>query len=108
MSPPRDNTNFFGGQRREQQPLSALQGHVSYTFKPRLWVAGNATFYTGGQTRLHGVPKADLQRNSRLGATLSLPVAKRQSVKLAWASGVITRIGGDFDTLSAAWQIQWF
>jgi hypothetical protein len=102
------NTNFYGGQRREQTPLGALQGHLSYTVKPRLWIAANATFYTGGQTRLDGVEKADLQRNTRLGATLSLPVGKRQSVKVAWASGIITRIGGDFDTLSAAWQVQWF
>jgi hypothetical protein len=103
-----DNPDFFGGQHREQQPMGGLQGHVSYTFKPRLWLAANATFYTGGRTSLDGVTKADLQRNTRLGATLSLPVAKRQSIKVAWASGLITRIGGDFDTLSAAWQVRWF
>lgn len=103
-----DNPDFFGGQLREQRPLGALQGHVSYTIKPRLWVAANATFYTGGETSLDGVRKADLQRNTRLGATVSLPIGIRQSVKVAWASGIITRIGGDYDTLSAAWQIQWF
>jgi hypothetical protein len=103
-----DNQDFYGGQRREQDPLGAFQGHVSYTFKPRLWLAANATFYTGGRTSLDGVPKADLQRNTRLGATLSVPVGRRQSIKVAWASGIITRIGGDFDTLSAAWQITWF
>ena len=103
-----DNPDFFGGQLREQRPLGALQGHVSYTIKPRLWVAANATYYTGGQTSLDGVRKADLQRNTRLGATVSLPIGVRQSIKVAWASGVVTRIGGDFDTLSAAWQVQWF
>jgi hypothetical protein len=103
-----ENPDFYGGQHREQQPLGAFQGHVSYTFKPRLWLAANATFYTGGETRLDGVEKADLQRNTRLGATLSVPLGRRQSIKVAWASGIITRVGGNFDTLSAAWQIQWF
>lgn len=103
-----DNSDFYGGQRREQKPLGAVQANASYTFRPRLWAAFAATFYTGGQTSLDGVRKADLQRNTRLGATLSIPVGRNQSVKLAAATGIITRIGGDFDTLSAAWQIQWF
>jgi hypothetical protein len=62
-----DNADFFGGSRREQQALASLQAHVSYVFRPRLWLAGDATFYTGGRTTLDGVPKADLQRNTRLG-----------------------------------------
>jgi hypothetical protein len=62
------NSDFYGGSLREQDPLGTFQAHVSYTFKPRLWLAGNATFYTGGRTTLDGLVKADLQRNSRLGA----------------------------------------
>lgn len=103
-----DNADFYGGQRREQQALGALQGHLSYTFKPRLWISADATFYTGGKTTVGGVSNADLQRNTRAGLTLSLPIRARQSLKLAWGSGVTTRIGGDFDTVSAAWQVQWF
>jgi hypothetical protein len=65
------NGDFYGGSNREQDPLGAFQAHVSYTFKPRLWLAADATFYTGGRTAVDGVAKADLQRNSRLGAALA-------------------------------------
>ncbi|HET6898704.1 MAG TPA: transporter, partial [Vicinamibacteria bacterium] len=50
-----DNADFFGGSRKEQEPLASLQAHVSYVFRPRLWLAGDATFYTGGRTTVDGV-----------------------------------------------------
>ena len=102
------NKNFFGGSTREQDPIGTFQAHVSYTFKPRLWLAGNATFYTGGRTTLDGRVNADVQSNSRLGVTLGLPLGRRSSIKVAWATGFTTRIGADFDTFGVALQTVWF
>jgi hypothetical protein len=101
------NDDFYGGSRRSQQPIGAFEGHVSHTFKPRLWLAADATYYTGGRSTLDGVPKDDFQGNSRFGLTLAVPVGRRHSVRAAWASGVTTRVGGDFDALSVAWQYLW-
>jgi hypothetical protein len=104
-----DNNEFYPGESvRTQQPITALQAHVSYTFKPRLWVAMDGTWYSGGTTSIDAVEKADFQRNSRLGATVSLPLTKQQSLKIAASTGATTRIGADFRTLSAAWQLSWF
>jgi hypothetical protein len=103
-----DNSDFFGGARREQDFIGTFQAHVSYTFKPRLWLAGDATFYTGGRTTVDGLAKADVQSNSRVGLTLALPVGRRSSIKVAWATGFTTRIGADFDSLGIAWQTVWF
>jgi len=102
------NDDFFGGAVRDQDPLGTFQAHVSYTFKPRLWLSGDATYYTGGRTTVNGVAKADLQKNSRLGATLALPVGRRSTLKVSWATGFTTRIGADFDSLGIAWQTAWF
>jgi len=55
-----------------------------------------------------GGAQTDVRGNSRLGLTLALPVGRHHSPKLAWATGFTTRIGGDFDTLSIAWQVLWF
>jgi hypothetical protein len=39
------NEDFFpGGRARSQDPVVALQGHASYTLRPRLWVAFDATW----------------------------------------------------------------
>ncbi len=103
-----DNDDFFGGQVREQEPIGAFQGHVSYTFKPRLWLAGDATFYTGGRTTVDATKNADYQANSRFGVTFSAPVGRRNSVKVSWTTGGTTRVGGSFDTIAAAWQFLWF
>lgn len=59
-------------QRREQDPLASVQGHVAYTFRPQLWLALDATFYDGGATMLDGVTKDDRQSNSLYGLTLIL------------------------------------
>jgi hypothetical protein len=99
---------YTGSSVRTQKPIVAVQGHVSYAFTPRIWTAVNATFYTGGRTSIDGVAKADLQRNSRLGATLALPIARQQSIKISTSTGATTRIGADFKTIGVAWQLTWF
>ena len=104
----RDNQDFFGGSVREQRPLGTFQAHVSYTFRPRLWLAADGTYYTGGRTTVDGTLEEDFQKNSRVGLTLALPVGRRHSVKLSWATGATTRIGADFQTLAVAWQYLWF
>ena len=98
---------FTGSSIRTQRPIYAFQAHGSYTFKPRLWLAFDTTWYTGGQTVVDGVETGVLQRSTRLGATLSIPLMRQQSVKVAVSKGAATRAGADFTTVSAAWQISW-
>lgn len=102
-----DNPDFFGGHVRHQDPIASLQGHVSYTFRPRLWVALDATYYTGGVTTVAGLRNDDRQDNARVGATLSVPFGKQQSLKFSYSDGAITRIGGKFTQFGVAWQYAW-
>jgi hypothetical protein len=102
-----DNDDFRGGRTREQEPLYSVQGHVIYSFGRGIWGALDATWYSGGETRIDGVERDDRQENTRVGATLSLPVSRRHSVKLYATAGVSARIGTDFDTLGIAWQYRW-
>jgi hypothetical protein len=100
-----DNPEYFGGRHREQDPLASLQAHVGYTFRPQLWVAANATYYDGGASTVDGVAKDDRQSNSRYGLTLSVPLARSQSLKLFWHDGATTRIGSDFTSYGLSWQV---
>jgi hypothetical protein len=99
------NGDFFpGGAVRTQDPLFALQGHVSYTVRPRLWLAANATWYAGGRSVVNdGAPSAAVN-NSRLGVTASLPLGRRQSIKVSYGDGIIVRSGTNFRTLAVGWQ----
>ena len=104
-----DNDSFYPGEtRKSQRPISGFQGHISYTFRPRLWAAFDATWYTGGRIDLNGVQGAQFQRNSRLGATLAVPLTPRQSLKVAYNVGATTRSGGDFNTVTVGYQMVWF
>jgi hypothetical protein len=87
------NDDFFGGHRRTQDAIPDLQGHVGYTFRPGLWLSIDGTWYSGGQTTVDGVAAADRQSNTRIGATLAVPLGRFQGLKLAWAKGATVRFG---------------
>ena len=101
------NDDFFGGKRREQAPIYSVQGHLIYNFGAGVWAGVNGTYYTGGRTTIDGVQGNDLQRNTRLGLTLALPVNRHNSVKLYASTGVSTRTGSNFDAVGIAWQYRW-
>ena len=103
-----DNDELLGNRQRSQDPLTTLQGHLSYTFAPRLWLGASGTWYTGGTTSVDGVSDRNRQGNSRAGLTLAIPVGQQNSVKLAWSTGVTARFGGDLDTYALTWQYLWF
>ena len=101
------NDDFFGGKRREQDPVYAVQGHLIYRFGTPLWGSVDGTYYGGGRTSIDGDERDDRQSNARVGATLALSVTRRHSVKLYASKAVATRIGGDFDLVGLAFQYRW-
>lgn len=103
------NDAFYTGERRRKQdPIYTLQGHVSYSIKRRAWAAFDATWYAGGKSRVDDDPPSERQNNTRIGATLSWPITRGQSVKVGWSTGASTRTGTDFTTVAVAWQVLWF
>lgn len=102
------NDRFYpGGSTRTQDPLFAIQSHVSYNVTRRGWVAADATWYAGADTRIDEGPPSSRQNNARFGATLSLPIGASQSVKLSLSTGASTQSGSDFTTVGVAWQYLW-
>jgi outer membrane putative beta-barrel porin/alpha-amylase len=103
-----DNKEYYPGTRtRSQAPIASTQFHISYNIRRRLWAGFDANFYAGGRTSVNGVPNQDLQRNSRLGGTLSIPLTRRHSFKVSYATGAYTTIGADFQSLAVGWQYFW-
>jgi hypothetical protein len=103
-----NNNDFNGGQRRSEDPIPVFQWHGGYNWRPGLWIAADVTYFMGGRTSVNGVQDEDVQRSVRYGVTLSVPLGAQWSAKLAWSRGLITRVGGDFQTLSVALQYHWF
>jgi len=109
------NPDFFsrnqwvpGTQSQTQDPIYAFETHLSYDFRPRLWVSLDGNFWYGGRTSLDGVENpATPQQASRIGVTASFPLTRHQSIKVGYADGAYVRFGGDYKIASAAWQYSW-
>lgn len=97
-----DNDEFVG-RTREQEPVWNVQLHLVQQFKPGFWAALDANFYGGGRTTVDGNRNRDLQRNSRLGATVVYPFARGQALRFALSTGTVTETGGDFELFSISW-----
>jgi hypothetical protein len=101
------NDDFYGGKRREQDPIYSIGAHVIRSFVSGSWASVDATYFGGGRTTVNGILSNDLLQNWRVGATYSLPIDRRNSVKLYASSGVSARTGNNFDLLGIAWQYRW-
>jgi len=102
-----DNTDFFGGSTREQDPILSAQVHVRYLFKKGFWGAIDGNFWRGGQTTVDGTVNDDKQNNSRVGLTVSKSLGRSHSLRIAASRGAITRIGGDFSSIGVSYGYSW-
>jgi outer membrane putative beta-barrel porin/alpha-amylase len=102
-----DNTDFVGGRTRAQDPILAMQAHVTYKFKRSMWLAGDANYFTGGRTTIGGKQNLDLQKNSRIGATFSTALDRHQAVRLSVSRGAYTTIGADFTSIAVGYNYAW-
>lgn len=102
-----DNTDFLGGRTRSQDPIAAMQVHVTYRFNRGMWLAGDANYFAGGQTTIGGTRNFDLQRNSRIGATFSAALDRHQAIRLSVSRGAYTTIGADFNSVAVGYNYAW-
>jgi len=93
-----DNDEFLGT-TREQAPIVAFESHLIRKIESRIWVSLDFNHYAGGRTTVGGESRTDLQRNTRLGATMFYPLTRRHFIRASYSTSVITESGGDFDML---------
>ena len=109
------NPEFFshnqfspGTNTQSQSPMGSFEGHLSYDFKPRLWFSLDGNYWFGGSTSLNGLQSpGTVQGNSRVGFTASIPISRRQSVKLSYNNGAYIKYGGNYQNISVGWQYAW-
>jgi hypothetical protein len=109
------NPDFFSRNRyspgtntQSQSTTGSFEGHLSYDFKPRLWISLDGNYWFGGITSLNGVQNyATRQKNSRVGVTASIPLTRHQAIKLSYSNGAYIRYGGNYQNGSVGWQYSW-
>lgn len=101
------NTNFLGGNTLSQNPMYSTEAHAIYYFQNTAWISADATYYTGGQSYVNGIPINGSQENWRFGSTLSYPIDKQNSIRLTGSKGVYSRTNTSYDALGISWQFRW-
>jgi hypothetical protein len=102
-----DNDDYFGGKKLEQDPVYSGQAHLIYSFGRGVWAAVHGAYDMGGRTTIDGVEDDNELNNTRVGATLAMPVNANNSVKLYASSGTSSRGGTDYDLMGIGWQVRW-
>jgi hypothetical protein len=92
-----------------EAPIGSFEGHISYDVKQhRLWASLDGNFWWGGVTTLNNMPNPQTrQTSSRVGGTVAIPVTRHMSTKFAYSHGTYVRFGGDYQSVSVAWQYSW-
>jgi len=92
-----------------QSPIGSFEGHLSYDFnKLHFWASLDGNFWFGGTTTLGGITNTvTRQTSSRIGGTFSVRLKKHHSLKVSYSDGAYVRFGGNYQSVSVAWQYSW-
>jgi len=102
-----DNNNFVGGNALSQAPIYSAESHVIYYLPSTAWLSVDASYFTGGQSSINGIPSGGSQENWRFGGTFSTPIDKQNAIKFYASTGVYSRTSNNYDLFGVAWQYRW-
>jgi hypothetical protein len=86
-----DNTTYHGREILRQQPLTGLEGHVSYSFNDRLWISSDTRYSFRGATVVDGVDQNNGQQNVIVGSEMQISINSGHSLLVEVAKGVVHR-----------------
>jgi hypothetical protein len=101
-----DNNNFQQ-RTRQQDPMLSSEFHLVKRIRPGFWASLDLNYYVGGRTTVDKIEQSDLQRNSRIGATVVLPFKRRHAIRVSISTGIVTESGGDFESFSLNYAYAW-
>jgi hypothetical protein len=99
-----DNNDFFGDNKREQDPLYGVQTHLSYTSPHRWWISLGAAFGSGGETRINGEDQGDKRQDLLFGASAGFSVTASSSIKATYLGHRTQEdVGQSTDGIALSW-----
>jgi hypothetical protein len=102
-----DNDDFLGNNKREQDPLYAVQTHLVYSAPRHWWVSVGAAYDWGGETKINGENKDDERRDLLYGISGGIPIGSSAGVKLAYvASRSKEDVGRDTDSIGLGYSVR--
>lgn len=82
------NEDPFRADTLDQAPIFRLEGHLTRNLNKAIWISADALVSNGGETETDGIDDDNRQYSLKLGATVSVAVAKTASIKLSYGETV--------------------
>lgn len=101
------NSDFYGGNILNQNPLLAIKIHVIRSLPKRMWVAGSIGYGIGGRTIVNDDERDARISALRLGITYAVPIKVHHAIKFNFNSGIRFEQGPDFDSFNILYQYRW-
>ena len=84
-----DNTVYRGREILRQQPLTGLEGHVSYSVNDSLWISADTRYSFRGATVVNGVDQNNAQQNLIVGSEMKMSMNSRHSLLFEFAKAAV-------------------
>ena len=101
------NTNYVDGNELLQKPLYTFKVHLIRELPKKMWASINFGYGIGGRSEVNGIKTDTEISTGRLSLDYALPIAKKHTLKLTYASGFRFEKGPDFDAISLSYQYRW-
>lgn len=101
-----ENDDFLG-ERRKQDSVFSSEFHIVRATRRGTWVSLDANWYSGGRVTVGDAPPQESLNNSRAGFTFLYPFNRRHALRGAFSTGIATKTGGDFHSVSLSYVYIW-
>jgi hypothetical protein len=103
-----DNDDFVESTTLSQEPIYALQAHVTRNFKGNFWLGAGMAYAAGGVITLDRTRTDFKVDNLLVNLVGGYRISQNQSVMLAWQRGrTQIDVGTDSDSWLFSWVISW-
>lgn len=103
-----DNEDFVDSATLSQDPVYALQAHVTRNFEGNFWLGAGMAYAAGGKVHIDGQRTRYEVDNVLWNLVGSYKIARTQSVMVAWQQGrTQVDVGSDTDSWVLSWVLAW-
>ncbi|GGG44132.1 transporter [Bizionia arctica] len=100
-----NNNDFYIDKTRKQDPLFAMQTHLTKHFKHRIWTALSFGYGLGGHSIVNRLPKNDERGNFLAGLSAGMPIFKKQAIKIAYGTTLTLKdVGANTNGFVFGWS----
>lgn len=100
-----NNTDYYVNKTKEQNPLFAMQTHLTKEFKHRIWTTISFGYGLGGHSIVNRQSKNDERGNLLGGLSAGMPIYKKQSLKIGYGTTLTVKdIGATTNGFSVGWS----